>query len=137
MVSLAGCAGEDTGECAACMKNRSVGSGVEGSEVAHPEVGQHKHHRQCLHWFVGLWFDGLVGGLGEEEEDSKTLLAGEGEDICGLLEQTQHTYTESIMHTCTHTEHHTTQHTLQCTLHPSLHTPDPSLPSPSPPPAHP
>ena len=65
--------------------------GVKGSEVSHPEVSQHKQHRQCLHWFVCLWFDSLVSGLREEEEDSKTLLAGEGEegeDSCGLLEQT-------------------------------------------------
>ena len=54
-------------------RNRSVGFGVKGNKVSHPEVGQHKHHRQCLHWFVCLWFDSLVSGLREEEEDSKTL----------------------------------------------------------------
>ena len=116
MVTLASCAGEDTGECAACMKNRSVGSGVEGSEVAHPEVGQHKHHRQCLHWFVGLWFDGLVGGLGEEEEDSKTLLAGEGRTAVDCWDK-HNTPTLSLTCTHAHIQRPSPHHTAQPTVH--------------------
>ena len=56
-----------------------MGFGVKVNKVSHPEVGQHKHHRQCLHWFVCLWFDSLVSGLKEEEEDSKTLWTCRGE----------------------------------------------------------